>query len=85
VAQHDEPTCVGGEVGVVLTGAALTGAALFNAFDAGGRDAVAWETQDACSGHPQDQGAYHYHSLTSCIADPGDGQSTLLGYASFEG
>jgi hypothetical protein len=72
----DEPTCVGGEVGIVLTGAAL-----FDAFDAGGRDAVAWETQDACSGHPQDHGAYHYHSLTSCLADPGDGQSTLLGYA----
>jgi hypothetical protein len=72
----DEPTCIGGEVGVVLTGAAL-----FSAFDAGGRDAVAWETQDACSGHPQDHGAYHYHSLTSCLADPGDGRSTLLGYA----
>jgi hypothetical protein len=71
-----EPTCIRGEVGVVLTGAVL-----FDAFDAGGRDAVAWEAQDACDGHPQEHGAYHYHSLTSCIADPGTGRSTLLGYA----
>lgn len=72
----DEPTCIRGELGVMLTGSAL-----FSAFDAGGRDAVAWEAQDSCSGHPQEHGAYHYHSLTSCIDDPGTGQSNLLGYA----
>ena len=59
----------------------LTGSALFSAFDAGGRDAVAWEAQDVCSGHPQMQGAYHYHALSACISDPGTGQSNLLGYA----
>jgi hypothetical protein len=26
-------------------------------------------------------GTYHYHSLTSCLADPGSGHSALLGYA----
>ena len=24
---------------------------------------------------------YHYHDVTTCIADPGTGHSTLLGYA----
>ena len=70
------PTCIRGEVGIVLTGAAL-----FDGFDAGGRDAVAWEAQDTCGGHPQMDGAYHYHNLTKCISDPGTGQSNLLGYA----
>ena len=72
-------TCVGGEVGILLTGAML-----FNSFDAGGRDAVAWEAQDSCAGHPQISGVYHYHSLSSCIEDPGAGHSELLGYA-FDG
>jgi hypothetical protein len=71
-----KPTCIRGELGIMLTGSAL-----FSAFDAGGRDAVAWEAQDVCSGHPQAKGAYHYHSLSACIADPGTGQSNLLGYA----
>ena len=31
----------------------ITGVALFDAFDAGGRDAGAWEVQDGCNGHPQ--------------------------------
>lgn len=56
------PNCIGGQVGVMTTGVAL-----FNAFDAGGRDAGAWEIQDDCSGHPQEQGVYHYHTLSSCI------------------
>jgi hypothetical protein len=58
------PTCEGGEVGVMRTGVAL-----FNAFDAGGRDAGAWEVQDGCEGHPQISGEYHYHTLSSCITD----------------
>jgi hypothetical protein len=71
------PTCLGmGPIGILLTGAVF-----FNALDAGGRDAVAHETQDACQAHPEMTGAYHYHSLTQCLADPGEGHSTLLGYA----
>jgi hypothetical protein len=58
----DTPSCMGGEVGIMLTGVAL-----FNAFDAGGRDAGAWEVQDSCDGHPQVAGEYHYHSLSRCI------------------
>ncbi len=66
--------CMGGEVGIMLTGVAL-----FNAFDAGGRDAGAWEVQDGCSGHPQSSGEYHYHTLSTCIKDVG--VSTVIGYA----
>ncbi|HSX16336.1 MAG TPA: YHYH protein [Candidatus Saccharimonadales bacterium] len=68
------PNCMGGEVGVMLTGVAL-----FNAFDAGGRDAGAWEVQDNCGGHPQSSGEYHYHTLSSCIKDIS--VKTVIGFA----
>jgi hypothetical protein len=62
---------------------APTGVALLNALDSPGRDAVAHETQDRCDGHPQEDGVYHYNSLSACIDDqPGpDGNSPLVGYA----
>ena len=70
------PACLGlGPIGVLLTGAAL-----FNALDATGRDAVEHEAQDNCHGHPAGS-LYHYHDVTTCIADPGTGHSALLGYA----
>lgn len=68
------PYCMGGEVGIMLTGVPL-----FNAFDAGLRDAPAHELQDSCDGHPQGSGEYHYHSLSSCFKDTG--VETILGYA----
>lgn len=68
------PSCMGGEVGVMLTGVSL-----FNGFDAGGRDAGAWEVQDSCDGHPQGAGQYHYHSLSQCIDDLS--VTTVLGWA----
>lgn len=73
-----QPSCAPGAVGILLTGAVL-----FNALDAPGRDAVAHETQDACQGHPQESGAYHYHSITTCIADERstNGHSKVVGYA----
>jgi hypothetical protein len=73
-----QPTCTsGGPIGIMLSGVQV-----FNALDAGGRDAVAYELQDHCNGHPQQQGAYHYHNLSECIAktDAGAGHSKLLGY-----
>ncbi len=72
-----EPGCAPGAVGVLLTGSVL-----FNALDAPGRDVVAHETQDACQGHPQVSGTYHYHSLTTCIEDAilEGGHSALMGY-----
>jgi hypothetical protein len=71
---YGDPNCMGGEVGVMLTGIAL-----FNAFDAGGRDAGAWEVQDSCDGHPQMDGEYHYHTLSACINNIS--VSTVIGYA----
>lgn len=68
------PGCIGGEVGIMTTGVAL-----FDAFDAGGRDAGAWEVQDSCAGHPQEDGEYHYHTLSSCITDVSS--KTVIGYA----
>ncbi|HWT40272.1 MAG TPA: YHYH protein [Dongiaceae bacterium] len=66
--------CMGGTAGVMLTGVELN-----NGFDAGGRDAGAWEIQDACAGHPQNRGVYHYHTLSTCITDIS--VHTVIGYA----
>ncbi len=75
-----QPNCVGGEVGILLSGVVV-----FSAFDAEGRDAVAHEVQDACDGHPQRTGFYHYHSLSDCVEDTStSGHSDLVGYA-FDG
>ena len=72
------PECVGGEVGIMLSGVPM-----FNGFDAGGRDAVAWEIQDSCSGHPQQSGQYHYHGPSTCLDDNAESSehSDLVGYA----
>ncbi len=74
-----KPGCMsGGTIGVMLDGAAL-----FDSVDAAGRDAVAHEVQDGCWGHPQQDGVYHYHSLTPCMnfGSLGAGTSPLIGYA----
>ena len=71
---YGTPHCMGGEAEMMTTGVAL-----FNAFDAGGRDAGAWEVQDGCSGHPQMSGEYHYHTLSRCIKDAS--ASTVIGFA----
>jgi hypothetical protein len=72
-----QATCAPGAIGFLLSGAVL-----FNALDAPGRDAVAHETQDACQGHPQESGVYHYHSLSNCVPDKREpsGHSALVGY-----
>jgi hypothetical protein len=70
----DTPYCMGGEAGIMLTGVPL-----FNAFDAGLRDAPAHELQDSCDGHPQNTGEYHYHSMSDCFKDIG--VTTVLGFA----
>jgi hypothetical protein len=63
-----------------MIGVALNGVAIFNAFDAGGRDAVAHEVQDLCSGHPERSGEYHYHGPSPCLPSE-TGNETLVGYA----
>lgn len=73
------PSCLPlGEIGVLLNGGYF-----FNALDAGGKDAVAHEIQDNCQGHPEITGAYHYHSVTTCL-EPQKSEKThsaLVGYA----
>jgi YHYH protein len=74
-----QPGCV--PMGMV--GFALSGVAIFNAFDLAGRDAPAYEIQDACNGHPERNGSYHYHDYSPCLKDTtGDaGQhSAVVGY-----
>jgi len=70
-----KPGCLtGGPIGI-----AVNGVPIFDALDALNRDAVAHEMQDACGGHPQAQGMYHYHSIDvtgSCLPRTG-----LVGYA----
>lgn len=72
------PSCLPpGAIGVLLTGARL-----FNALDAGGRDAAAWEVLDDCEGHPEVNGQYHYHTVTRCGRPDQPGQhSPLAGFA----
>jgi YHYH protein len=77
----EEASCVRmGAIGVLLSGGAV-----FNALDARGEDAVAHEIQDACQGHPERNGTYHYHSLTTCLEKidkaPSTQHSALVGYA----
>jgi len=74
------PTCVG--MGVI--GYALNGVAMYNALDAAGLDGAAREIQDACHGHPQSQGQYHYHNFSPCLLDDPATEPTLIGYA-FDG
>jgi hypothetical protein len=85
--EADQASCLQlGAIGVLVNGGYF-----FNALDARGEDAVAHEIQDQCQGHPERNGAYHYHSVTTCMEsrmEP-DGQaggneaihSKLLGYA----
>ena len=66
-----------------MIGFTLTGVAIYNAFDAQGRDAPAYEIQDKCSGHPDRIGRYHYHDWSACIIDhsgSAGGHSDLAGY-----
>jgi hypothetical protein len=75
------PSCLpAGPIGI-----ALTGAVFFSALDANQSDAVATEIFDACEGHPQQQGLYHYHHHSPCF-DQGqlNSHSPLVGYA-FDG
>ena len=72
-----EPSCLGkGAVGVLRNGVVV-----FASVDAMNRDAVAWETQDECNGHPERSSTYHYHDVPSCVRDAATGSSTVVGFA----
>ena len=71
------PSCI--PMGMV--GVATNGVAFFNGLDAAGRDAVAHEVQDSCSGHPERDGQYHYHGPGSCHTDAQTKTHSLAGFA----
>jgi YHYH protein len=58
-----------------MVGFAISGAAIFNAFDAQGRDAPAYEIQDSCNGHPERSGSYHYHDWSPCLGKDASGKA----------
>jgi hypothetical protein len=57
------------------------GVVAFASLDERNRDAVAYETQDQCDGHPQQSSTYHYHDVPSCLRDATVGAATVVGYA----
>jgi len=74
-----EPSCV--PMGMI--GFSIKGGAIYNALDARGRDAAAYEMLDKWGGHPQADGQYHYHDMAKGHPDGRDetGHGKLVGYA----
>ena len=71
------PGCLGkGPIGVLKNGVVL-----FAPLDERNRDAVVYETQDDCDGHPQQQSQYHYHNVPACLVAAATGTSTVVGFA----
>ena len=71
------PACLPkGAVGVFRNGVVA-----FASVDATNRDAVAYETQDSCDGHPEVSSTYHYHDVPSCLLNATVGSSTVIGFA----
>ena len=69
-------------------GTALNGVVFFNPFEQGGMNAVEGYAEvwlDACCGHPQQTGVYHYHKYPTCVKSPfkddGKGHSPIIGFA----
>jgi YHYH protein len=77
---HPAPAGSASCVPMGMIGIALNGVPIYNALDDAGRDAVAHEVQDLCSGHPQMQGQYHYHGPSPCLPNQ-TANETLIGYA----
>lgn len=69
-------------------GTALNGVVFFNPFEQGGMNAVEGYSEvwlDACCGHPQQTGVYHYHKYPVCVKSPfkddGKEHSPIIGFA----
>jgi len=69
-------------------GTAVNGVVFFNPFEQGGMNAVEGYSEvwlDACCGHPQQTGVYHYHKYPVCVKSPfkddGRQHSPIIGFA----
>ncbi len=69
------PSCIYKEVGITLDGVQMHGV-----LDSIGRDELAYQIQDACSGASQPGGGYHRHALSDCTPHIHD-KNALVGYA----
>ncbi len=56
------PHCTYKRVGITLDGIQLHGP-----IDSHGRDEIAYQLQDVCTGDPQPGGGYHHHVLSECM------------------
>jgi hypothetical protein len=68
-------SCVYKEIGITLDGVQV-----HNPLDSVGRDELAYQLQDVCTGAPQPGGAYHRHALSECTPHIHD-DVALVGYA----
>ena len=68
-------SCTYKEVGITLDGVQVHGA-----LDSIGRDELAYEIQDVCTGGPQPGGGYHRHALSECTPHIHQ-RNALVGYA----
>ncbi len=69
------PSCTYKEVGITLDGVQVHGP-----LDSIGRDELAYEIQDVCTGGPQPGGGYHRHGLSECTPHIHE-RNALVGYA----
>ena len=72
-------------------GMSLNGVVFFNPFEMAGLNAVEGYDEvwlDACCGHPQQTGVYHYHKYPTCVKSPfvdtGKSHSPIIGFG-FDG
>jgi hypothetical protein len=68
-------SCTYKEVGITLDGVQVHGP-----LDSTGRDELAHEIQDVCTGGPQPGGGYHRHALSECTPHIHE-RNALVGYA----
>ncbi|HZS41097.1 MAG TPA: YHYH protein [Polyangia bacterium] len=69
------PHCAYKRVGITLDGIQLHGP-----IDSHGRDEIAYQLQDVCTGDPQPGGGYHHHVLSECMPHIHE-NNALVGYA----
>ncbi|MGZ3702950.1 MAG: YHYH protein [Bdellovibrionota bacterium] len=72
---ESSPSCTGLDVGITLDGVELSGP-----LDSSGRDEMAYEMMDSCTGMSQPGGVYHRHALSNCIPHIHE-NNALVGYA----